>query len=92
MNDAPFGAGHSTVEGTFTHEMGHLLDEKVFRLQLTQGQSFIRNSMEKYAGGISGYATHSTAEYVAESYAAYCFGELDILDPELVKIFEGTVK
>lgn len=80
------------VEGTFAHEVGHILDEKLLHLQRTQGQEFILKSMEKYAGGISGYATSSSAEYVAESYAAYYFGETDILDPELVKIFKGAEK
>lgn len=80
------------TEATFTHEMGHMLDDKLFNLQSTQKSDFLAKSMEKYAGNISGYATSSSAEYVAESYAAYCFGETDILDPELVKIFKGAEK
>lgn len=83
---------HDFTEATFIHEMGHMLDDKLFKLQQTKNHKFLANSMEKYAGGISGYATSSSAEYVAESYAAYCYGETDILDPELVKIFKGAEK
>lgn len=80
------------AEATFTHEVGHMLDDKLFKLQLVQNRDFLAKSMEKYAGNISGYAVESSAEYVAESYTAYCFGETDILDPELVKIFKGAEK
>ncbi|MBQ8279497.1 MAG: hypothetical protein IJZ23_06925 [Roseburia sp.] len=80
------------VEATFTHEVGHMLDEKLFKLQLVQNRDFLKKSMEKYAGNISGYAMQSSTEYIAESYTAYCFGETDILDPELVKIFKGAEK
>ena len=80
------------TEATFTHEMGHFLDDKVFKLQLVQNNDFLAKSMDKYAGNISGYAVSSKQEYVAESYVAYCFGETDILDPELVKIFKGAEK
>lgn len=80
------------TEATITHEMGHFLDDKVFKLQLVQNNDFLAKSMEKFAGNISGYAVSSKQEYVAESYAAYCFGETDILDPELVKIFKGAEK
>ena len=80
------------TEATITHEMGHFLDDKVFKLQLVQNNDFLAKSMEKYAGNISGYAVSSKQEYVAESYVAYCFGETDILDPELVKIFKGAEK
>lgn len=83
---------HDFVEATFTHEVGHMLDEKLFKLQLVQNHDFLAKSMERYAGNISGYAVQSSAEYVAESYTAYCFGETDILDPELVKIFKGAEK
>jgi len=59
---------------------------------MTKNHDFLAKSMEKYAGNISGYALNSSAEYVAESYVAYCYGEIDILDPELVKIFKGVEK
>ena len=80
------------AEATFTHEMGHMLDDRLFKLQMTKNHDFLAKSMEKYAGNISGYALNSSAEYVAESYVAYSYGEIDILDPELVKIFKGVEK
>lgn len=78
------------TEATFTHELGHMLDNALFKLQLTKNHDFLAKSMEKYAGNISGYALSSSAEYVAESYTAYCYGETSILDPELIKIFKGA--
>lgn len=80
------------IEGSIVHEMGHMLDDRVFGLQKTQSSFDIKSSMEKYASGISAYATSDSREYVAESFAAYWKGETDILDPELVKIFEGARK
>ena len=80
------------VEGTIIHEMGHMLDYELFGLQKRNSPFDIKASMEKYADGISAYATTSSAEYVAESFAAYWKGELDILDPELVAIFERMRK
>lgn len=80
------------IKGTIIHEMGHMLDAEVFKLQKTNSTFDLKGSMEKYADGISAYATDSTMEYVAESFAAYWSGEIDILDPNLVKIFEGARK
>lgn len=80
------------TEATFVHEMGHMLDDKIFKLQTTSRSIDTRKSMEKYAGNISGYAATNTAEYVAESFTAWWYGYTDIVDPELVKIFEGGRK
>ena len=52
----------------------------------------VMESKEKYASNISGYATSDANEYIAESFCAWWYGEKDILDPELVKIFEGALK
>lgn len=80
------------AEATFVHEIGHMLDDKVFALQTTARPIDIRKSMEQYAGKVSGYAATSSAEYVAESYTAWWYGMTDIIDPELVNIFERTKK
>lgn len=80
------------TRGTVIHEMGHMLDSEVFHLHKTKSTFDIKASMDRYASGISAYATSNTREYVAESFAAYWSGELDILDPELIKIFEGKKK
>lgn len=83
---------HDFTEATIIHEMGHALHDKLF----WKYQKGYRNpngidfgaSMSKYGGNISGYAISSSNEYIAESFAAYCYGERDKLDPEIVKMFE----
>ena len=50
----------------------------------------VSSSMVKYATDISGYATTSNMEYVAESFTAYWYGKTDILDPDLVNIFNSA--
>lgn len=84
--------GGINAEDTVMHEMGHFLDDVLFGLQKTSSKFDMRQSMDKYAGGISGYATASSAEYVAESFVAWSKGETEILDPELIKVFEGATK
>ena len=93
---------HDFVEGTFVHECGHMLEDKVFSKAYdnffgTKGKfegarKFLLASQEKYAGGISAYSVTSVREYVAESFAAWWFGETGILDPDLVRVFEGTMR
>ena len=80
------------TKGTIIHEMGHMLDSEVFKLHNTKSTFDVKTSMEKYAEGISAYATSDSHEYIAESFAAFWKGETGILDPELVKIFEGMKK
>lgn len=84
------------VEATIVHEMGHSLDSKVFRKHFKTSSNMdgldIGVSMEKYAGGISGYAVSTKEEYIAESFVSWWYGNTDALDPELVKIFEGSMK
>lgn len=84
------------VESTIVHEMGHSLDSKVFRKHFKTSSNMdgldIGVSMEKYAGGISGYAVSTKEEYIAESFASWWYGMTDALDPDLVKIFEGAMK
>ena len=78
--------------GTTIHEMGHYLDDQLFRGAFKQSAFDLSASYNKYAGGISAYATSTQQEYVAESFAAYWKGETGILDPDLVKIFGGLRK
>ena len=75
-------------ELVYVHELGHMLDDKAFH----KVKGFDRAaSREKYAGGISAYATASTQEYIAESFTAFYIGETEILDPALVRIFEEAM-
>lgn len=84
------------TESTIVHEMGHMLDFKIFGKQFKSLSNpdglDIAESMEKYASGVSGYATSSKKEYIAESFTAYWYGMTDILDPELVAVFERMRK
>ena len=78
--------------GSMVHELGHYLDDTVFRAAYKEKGFNLASSYAKYSGKISGYATSDQQEYIAESFAAYWKGESDILDPDLVKIFEGSKK
>ena len=78
--------------GSIVHELGHYLDDRVFKKAEKEIGFDLSSSFEKYSGKISAYATSNKQEYVAESFAAYWNGEEDILDPELVKIFERSKK
>ena len=78
--------------GTMIHELGHYLDDQIFRKEMKNRGFDLNTSHSSYSRKISGYATASTQEYVAESFLAYWKGEIDKLDPELVKIFRETRK
>lgn len=78
--------------GSTIHEMGHYLDDQIFRKAFKEKGFDLSASFEKYSGGISGYATATQQEYIAESFAAYWKGETDILDPDLIDIFKGLRK
>ena len=87
------------VEGTFVHECGHALDDKMFRKQIMEAfggrisyNDALSESRHTYGGGISGYAVADNQEYIAESFAAWWFGEGDKLDPAIRAIFEGAIK
>lgn len=82
--------GIDFAEATFVHESGHLLDDKIFRKLFKEKGFDISASMAKYSGNISGYAVSSNAEYIAESFTAFWYGKAEILDPDLVKIFQGA--
>lgn len=70
-----------TVEGLFTHEMGHHVEWTMLDAKTNNS---IGSNMSEYASNISGYATASKSEYLAESFTAYMKGERDTLDPQFV--------
>ena len=78
--------------GSTIHEMGHYLDDQLFRKAFKENGFDLSASYNKYAGRISAYATATPNEYIAESFAAYWKGETDILDPVLVDIFRRLRK
>ena len=75
--------------GSTIHEMGHYLDDQIFRKAFKEKGFDLSESFEKYSGNISAYATATQQEYVAESFSAYWKGETDTLDPKLVDIFRS---
>ena len=78
--------------GTFVHEIGHYLDDTVFRAEMRARGFDLRESYQKYSESVSAYATESNQEYIAESFLAFWKGERDNLDPALISIFEDTQK
>ena len=52
----------------------------------------LRASFDRYATGISAYATADLNEYVAESFTAFWLGEEDKVDPDLARIFREAQK
>ena len=82
----------NTVEDMVTHEMGHHISyaSKDINKRLSEIQK--DSSWKEYAKHISGYANHSFGEYFSESLVAYCNGEVDILQPEILEVFENMRK
>ena len=88
-------AGRGLVGVTFkdmiTHETGHHIS---YMPDVNKEISEVIKSSDwkEYASTISGYANHSSGEYIAESWVAYIKGEIENLDPTLIEIFERLVK
>lgn len=80
------------VGATFIHEMGHYLDDSIFFKAIREKGIDLSASLEKYAPRISGYATASRQEYIAESFTAFWYGHADLCDPDIVEVFEGMKK
>lgn len=78
--------------GSTVHELGHFLDDRLFRRTMKDAGFDLRASFDRYATGISAYATADLNEYVAESFTAFWLGEEDKVDPDLVRIFREAQK
>ena len=89
---AALGTGRATVAETLqemvNHELGHSLEKSVLHSEYADE---IISNMSEYAGKISGYATVSQSEYIAESHASYRKGE-DVIDPVLKEVFDSLKK
>jgi hypothetical protein len=91
---------HDFVEATFVHECGHRLDDNLFHRMLREvfGGSNVgfadrlAESRHRYGANISGYAVTSNQEYIAESFAAWWYGEGDRIDPVIRSVFEGALR
>jgi hypothetical protein len=88
-------AGRTTVgkgiKNMIIHETGHHISwmkeySKMFE------EVALKTNWKEYAKKISGYATSKFAEYIAESWNAYYIGEKDILQKEMIKIFDKVMK
>ena len=80
----------NSLEGMITHEIGHHISYMTnINRELSQLQT---SDWKEYAKNLSGYANHSFGEYVAESWTAYYNGDIEKVQPELIKIFDGLKK
>ena len=75
----------NTIEDVIHHEMGHHIESVVMK---SDDWATIKSNMSKYADKISGYATISDSEYIAESFASYLKGER-LVDPKLADVFKN---
>lgn len=74
-----------TIPDVLSHEFGHALEKRLRRMD--NYDDIIRN-MKDYAEKISGYATESPSEYIAESFASWRKGE-KVADPLLIDAFKN---
>lgn len=80
-----------SLEDMITHEVGHHISYMPrINSQLREIQT--STDWKKTAERLSGYANHSFGEYVAESFNAYCRGEHESLQPEMIKVFDNLRK
>lgn len=73
------------------HEMGHHIQHQI----IARDKDFVeitKAGFKEYGVKISGYATQTRGEYIAESFSAYNNGFADIIDPKLKQIFDGLEK
>lgn len=79
------GTVPDTIQDVLHHEFGHSLEKQLRGMDSYKG---ILDNMPKYAPKISGYATESASEYIAESFASWRKGE-GLIDPVLEKAFKN---
>ena len=92
-------AGRSLVAGNakdglaamIQHEMGHHIQNQIIIKDKTAAQ-IVKDGFDKYSIHISGYATKTPGEYIAESFCAFMNGESKIIDSDLKKYFEGLMR
>ena len=73
------------------HEMGHHIQHSII-YNSEEMAKIVADGFEEYGVKISGYATKTKGEYIAESYAAFCNGKAELIDPKLKDIFENIRK
>lgn len=78
---------NESLEGIIIHELGHFVQWEVLPVKLNNALGTMENA-EK----ISGYATFSKGEYIAESFSAYIKGEREYLNKDFIKLLDGLKK
>ena len=73
------------------HEFGHHIQNQIIAANKDM-IDIVNKGYEEYAIKISGYATKTKGEYIAESFSAFRNGKEELIDPALRKIFEGLKK
>lgn len=73
------------------HEIGHHIQHSII-YNSEEMAKIVADGFEEYGVKISGYATKTKGEYIAESYAAFCNGKAELIDPKLKDIFENIRK
>ena len=79
------GTVPDTVRDMVNHELGHSIEKRIKEMD---NYDAIMSNMKEFAPKISGYATESYSEYIAESFCSYQKGE-EIIDEELIKAFKA---
>lgn len=79
------------MKAMIQHELGHHIQNQLL-MNSEEMMAIVKEGYEKYAVKISGYATKTYGEYIAESFSAYKNGKGDIIDHKLKAYFEGLVK
>lgn len=79
------------MKAMIQHELGHHIQNQLL-MNSEEMMAIVKEGYEKYAVKISGYATKTYGEYIAESFSAYKNGKGDIIDNKLKAYFEGLVK
>ena len=73
------------------HEMGHHIQNQIMSKDKIAIQ-IVKDGFDEFSIHISGYATKTQGEYIAESFCSFMNGESDKIDPALKKYFEGLMK
>ena len=83
--------GDGSVYDYTIHEIGHFVQWNILDTDMNNylGTS---ESFGKFAVKISGYASSTKGEYIAESFVAYVKGEYSIIDPKFKKISDELRK
>lgn len=73
------------------HELGHHIENTII-FKDKELLKVVKDGYEEYGVKVSGYATKTYGEYIAESFAAFRNGQSDIIDPEMKKLFNNLSK